>query len=360
MLKKVLGIVLSLVLVLSLASCGGEEKKEDTTKAPETTKAEEKKEETTKAEEKKEEPAEQLVLKMADNQPADYPTTLGDLEFARIVEEKTDGRIKIEVYHSKQLGEEKDVIEQVQLGAIDFARISLSPMTEFSPELAVLALPYIYSGSEHMWKVLNSEIGDEFLAGLSDSGFVGLTWYDSGARSFYNSVKPIKSVEDLAGLKFRVQPAELMVDMVEALGASPTPLNYGEVYSAIQTNVIDGAENNWPSYYTSSHYEVANYYTLDEHLRVPEIVIASKATLDKLSPEDVEIIKAAAKESTNLQREEWNKKVEESKAAIAENGNEVIELSDEEKAKFAELMKPVWEKHAGEYSDIIEKIQAMK
>ncbi len=151
-----------------------------------------------------------------------------------------------------------------------------------------------------------------------------------------------------------------MVDMVEALGASPTPLNYGEVYSAIQTNVIDGAENNWPSYNTSSHYEVAKYYTLDEHLRVPEIVIASATTLDKLSPEDVEIIKAAAKESTKLQKEEWNKKVEESKEIIAANGNEVIELSNEEKAKFAEKMAPVWEKHAGDYKDIIEEIQAMK
>ncbi len=359
--KKILSIAMTLVLVLSLASCGGDAKKEE--KPAESKKAEEKAPETTKApekEEKAEEPVEQMVFKMADNQPADYPTTLGDLEFARIVEEKTNGRIKIEVYHSKQLGEEKDVIEQVQLGAIDFARVSLSPMTEFSPSLAVLALPYIYSGSDHMWKVLNSEIGDDFLAGLSDSGFVGLTWYDSGARSFYNSVKPIKTVDDLAGLKFRVQPAELMVDMVEALGASPTPLNYGEVYSAIQTNVIDGAENNWPSYNTSSHYEVAKYYTLDEHLRVPEIVIASKSTLDKLSPEDVEIIKVAAKESTKLQRDEWNKKVEESKKVIADNGNEVIELSDEEKAKFAERMAPVWEKHAGDYKDIIEKIQAMK
>ncbi len=198
--KKILSICLSLVLVFALASCGGTEaKKEEDTKAPETTKAEEKAaEETTK--EEAEAPVEQMVLKMADNQPADYPTTLGDLEFARIVEEKTNGRIKIEVYHSKQLGEEKDVIEQVQLGAIDFARVSLSPMTEFSPELAVLALPYIYSGADHMWKVLDSKIGDDFLAGLTDSGFVGLTWYDSGARSFYNSVKPINTVDDLAGL----------------------------------------------------------------------------------------------------------------------------------------------------------------
>ncbi len=300
-----------------------------------------------------------MVLRLAETHPGDYPTTLGDIEFARLVEEKTEGRIKVEVYHSKQLGEEKDVIEQVQFGAIDFTRVSVGPMTEFSPELAVVALPYIYKSPDHMWNVLNSKIGDDLLAGLESSNFVGLGWYDGGARSFYNSVKPIKTLEDLAGLKFRVMQSELMVDMVEALGASPTPMPYGEVYSAIQTNVIDGAENNWPSYDTSSHFEVATYYTLDEHLRVPEILIASKIVMDKVSADDLALIREAALESQMFQREQWSAKEASSEEKIRAAGNEIYELPAEEKARFAEQMVPVWDKHAGDYKSIIAAIQAM-
>jgi tripartite ATP-independent transporter DctP family solute receptor len=355
--KKVLSLLLVLSLVAALfAGCAKEEEKTTTTEKTET-KTETK---TEAKEEAKEEAVEQMVFRLAETHPGDYPTTLGDMEFARLVEEKTEGRIKIEVYHSKQLGEEKDVIEQVQFGAIDFTRVSVGPMTEFSPELAVVALPYMYSGADHMWKVLNSSIGDDFLAGLESSNFVGLCWYDGGARSFYNSVRPIESLEDLAGLKFRVMQSELMVDMVEALGASPTPMAYGEVYSSIQTNVIDGAENNWPSYDTSSHYEVAKYYTLDEHLRVPEILIASKIVMDKVSPEDMALIKEAAKESQDFQIAKWKAKEEESEKKIREAGNEIVELSAEVKQTFADRMKPVWAKHADGYGHIIDEIQAMK
>lgn len=361
--KKVLSLLLVFaMLTMVFVGCSKEEEK---TEVKTEAKTEEKKEdvkEETKEEVKEEakEEVEAIVFRLAETHPGDYPTTLGDIEFARLVEEKTDGRIKVEVYHSKQLGEEKDVIEQVQFGAIDFTRVSVGPMTEFSPELAVVALPYIYNSSDHMWKVLSSEIGDNFLNGLEKSNFVGLTWYDGGARSFYNSVKPINTLEDLSGLKFRVMQSELMVDMVEALGASPTPMAYGEVYSSIQTNVIDGAENNWPSYDTSSHFEVAQYYTLDEHLRVPEILIASKIVMDKVSAEDMALIREAAKESTAFQIAKWLAKEKESEAKIREAGNEIVMLSAEEKAKFAAAMAPVWAKHAEGYEDIIEAIQAMK
>ena len=357
--KKIVSLILSLILVTALfAGCAQEAPApaaDSTEKATET--AAETKEET-KEEAKAEAPAEQILLRLAETHPGDYPTTLGDIKFAELVEEKTGGRIKIEVYHSKQLGEEKDVIEQVQFGAIDFTRVSVGPMTEFSPELAVVALPYIYQSADHMWDVLNSEIGDEFLGGLEASNFVGLGWFDGGARSFYNSVKPIQTLEDLAGLKFRVMQSEMMVDMVEALGASPTPMAYGEVYSSIQTGVIDGAENNWPSYDTSSHFEVAKYYTLDEHLRVPEILIASKMVMDKLSAEDLVLIKEAALESQMYQRELWAEKEKVSEEKIRAAGNEIYVLPAEEKARFAATMAPVWAKHAAGFEDIIDAIQA--
>lgn len=354
--KKIISLLLALVMVSTLfAACASEEPATKTADKPAATtevEAEEKEEEKTEA------PAEQIMLRLAETHPGDYPTTLGDMEFARLVGEKTDGRITVEVYHSKQLGEEKDVIEQVQFGAIDFTRVSVGPMTEFSPELAVVALPYIYQSADHMWDVLNSEIGDKFLGGLESSNFIGLGWYDGGARSFYNSVKPIQTLEDLEGLKFRVMQSEMMVDMVEALGASPTPMAYGEVYSSIQTGVIDGAENNWPSYDTSSHFEVANYYTLDEHLRVPEILIASKMVMDKLSADDLALIKEAALESQMYQRDLWSAKEKASEAKIREAGNEIYVLPAEEKARFAEQMKPVWAKHAEGFEDIIDAIQA--
>ena len=261
--KRISLLTMALLLVLSMGLwAGGQGEEEEMAEGPE------------------------FVFRLAETHVQDYPTTQGDYYFAELVNERTDGRIQIEVFHSSQLGEERDVIEQVQFGAIDFTRVSISPLAAFSPNLNALQMPYLYRDADHMWQVLKGEIGDEFLASLEPAGFVGLAWYDSGSRSFYNSVREITSVEDLEGLKIRVQQSELMVGLVEALGAVATPMPFGEVYSALQTGVIDGAENNWPSYYSTSHYEVAQYYTLDQHTRVPEILIASEMTMYKLSEED--------------------------------------------------------------------------
>ncbi|PKM49659.1 MAG: C4-dicarboxylate ABC transporter [Firmicutes bacterium HGW-Firmicutes-7] len=305
-------------------------------------------------------PVEAVVLKLAETHPADYPTTLGDYEFARLVEEKTEGRVKIEVFPAAQLGEEKDVIEQVQIGAIDITRTSIAPLTEFSPSLNVLQLPYIYRDGDHMWSVLNSSIGDDFLASVEDANFVGLGWFDPGARNFYNSKKEIKSLADLKGLKIRVMQSELMMDMVSALGASPTPLPYGEVYSSIQTGVIDGAENNWPSYDTSSHFEVAKYYTLDGHVRVPEIIVASKIAMGKVSAEDLEIIKACAKEAQAYQIEQWEAKELASREKVVAAGSIITELDEATKAEFSAAMQPLYDKYAADYTDVIKQIQEMK
>ncbi|MDA3949374.1 MAG: TRAP transporter substrate-binding protein [Spirochaeta sp.] len=303
---------------------------------------------------------EQIVLRLGETHSQDYPTTQGDQYFADLVEERTDGRIRIEVYHSSQLGEERAVIEQVQFGAIDFTRVSISPLAAFSPGLDALQMPYLYNSTDHMWRVLKGEIGDEMLASVEDAGFVGLAWYASGARSFYNSVRPVESVADLEGLKIRVQESQLMVGLVEALGAVATPMPFGEVYSALQTGVIDGAENNWPSYYSTSHYEVAEYYTLDKHTQVPEILVASKIVMDRLSAEDQEIIRQAAKDSIDYQREKWDDFVAESEEVVRAAGNQITELSPEAVAEFQEAMQPLYDGLSDEAMAVVERVRAVK
>jgi tripartite ATP-independent transporter DctP family solute receptor len=301
--------------------------------------------------------AKPIVLRLAETHGADYPTTQGDYEFARLVEERSNGRIKIEVYPGSQLGEERAVIEQVQFGAIDFTRVSISPLAAFSPDLNALQMPYLYRNADHMWEVLNSNIGDDFLDSMEDAGFVGLSWFDSGARSFYNSVRPVKSVADLAGLKIRVQESDLMIGLVESLGAVATPMPFGEVYSGIQTGVIDGAENNWPSYYSTSHYEVAKYFTLDEHTRVPEITIASKLSMDKLSKEDQALIKQAAKDSMAFQIKAWADYEKVAEEAVRANGNQIDYLDDN--SAFQAAMQPMYDALSPELKAVVAEIRAV-
>ncbi len=301
-----------------------------------------------------------MVLRYAENQPQDYPTTQAAYEFAKIVEEKTGGRIKVEVYYGAQLGDEKSVIEQMQFGAIDFTRVSLSPLAEFNKSLNVLQLPYLYRDSDHMWKVLEGPVGDEFLASVTANNLIGLSWFDAGARNFYNSVRPVKTLADMKGLKIRVQESQQMMDMVAALGASPTPMAYGEVYSGLQTGVIDGAENNWPSYESTSHYEVAKYFVLDEHTRVPEMQMVSAITWKKLSAEDQAVIREAAQRSAKIERELWAAKEKASEDKVKAGGSVVTELAAGEKQKFQDAMAPLYTKYGAGYEDVIARIQATK
>jgi tripartite ATP-independent transporter DctP family solute receptor len=297
-------------------------------------------------------------FRYAENQPVDYPTTQAAYYFADQVRKKSNGRIEIEVFYDAKLGDEKSVIEQMRFGAIDFARVSLSPLAEFSKSLNVLQLPYLYRNAEHMWKVLDGNIGDEFLASVQSSGLVGLSWFDAGARSFYNSVRPIHTLEDMKGLRIRVQESQLMMDMITALGANPTAMAYGEVYSSLQTGVIDGAENNWPSYEATRHFEVAKYFLDDEHTRIPEMQIVSKAIWDNFSDEDQDIIKECALESAKVERQLWAEKVKASKAMVLNNGVIVTELSNEEKQKFQEATAPLSTQFATKYRPMIERIKA--
>jgi TRAP-type C4-dicarboxylate transport system substrate-binding protein len=209
-----------------------------------------------------------------------------------------------------------------------------------------------------MWKVLLGPIGKELFASLEPSGFIGIGWFEPGARNFYNSKRPVSKPEDLKGLKIRVQESELMVGMVQGLGATATPMPYGEVYSGLQTGVIDGAENNWPSYESTSHYEVAKFYTLDEHTRVPEIIIGSKISLSKLSAKDLELIKQAALDAIPYQRKLWAEREKASEAKVRAAGNTITPITD--KAPWQAAMKPLYDKQPAAIRYLVQRISEVK
>lgn len=302
----------------------------------------------------------EITLKASDTHPDGYPTVEGVKAMGKMLEEKTGGRICIEMFHSAQLGEEKDTIEQTQFGVIDLNRVSMGPFNNIIPETQVPSLPYIFRSVDHMHNVLDGDVGADILATFESHDLIGLTYYDAGSRSFYNSQKPITSIEDLAGLKFRVMQSDLFVDMVSALGANATPMPYGEVYSSIQTGVIDGAENNWPSYESSGHFEVAGYYTLDQHLMVPEVLVMSKTSWMKLSAEDQNAVMEAAQASKEVQRQLWAEREKASEAKVRAAGNEVI--TDIDKTAFVEAMVPVYQKYVTDdnLKSLVERIQAVK
>ncbi|PRD44933.1 C4-dicarboxylate ABC transporter [Phyllobacterium phragmitis] len=300
--------------------------------------------------------AQELVLKSADTHPDGYPTVEAVKYMGELLKEKTEGRIGIEVFHSHQLGEEKETIEQTQFGVIDLNRVNMAPFNGIVPETIAPSLPYIFRSKEHMRKVMDGPIGDDILKAFEAQGLIGLVFYDSGARSFYNSKKPINTIDDLKGMKFRVIQSDLFVDMVNALGANATPMAYGEVYSGIQTGLIDGAENNWPSYESSKHYEVAKYYSLDEHSMSPEVLVMSKKSWDKLSPEDQQAVREAAKESVGKMRELWDAKEIESQKIVEAAG---VQVTNPDKQPFIDAMKPVYEKFANTdvLKDLVKRIQ---
>lgn len=301
----------------------------------------------------------EITLRSSDTHPEGYPTVVAVQEMGKMLEERSGGRLCIDVFHSAQLGQEKDTIEQTQFGVIDLNRVSLGPFNNIIEETKVFSLPYIFRSTDHMHAVVDGEIGEEILGEFENHQLVGLAYYDGGSRSFYNSQKPVESLEDLAGLKFRVMQSDVFVDMVSALGANATPMPYGEVYSSIQTGVIDGAENNWPSFESSGHYEVAGYYTLDQHLIVPEILVMSKVSWDRLSGEDQALIRQAAKDAVPIMREAWAAREKVSEAKVRASGVEIIE--DIDKTPFIEAMVPVYEKHvkSDKLKDLVTRIQAV-
>ncbi len=303
--------------------------------------------------------APEYVFYYADNQTADYPTTLGGKRFAELVYEKTDGRIKILMKSDGELGLESEVLKQMRYGGIAFARVSISQLAELIPDMNVLQLPYLYNNAEHMWSVLDGEIGEDFLGRTLDYDLVGLSWYDAGARNFYVSEKPVTSLEDFEGLRIRVQESDMMADMVEALGAIPVKITYSEVYSYLERGLVDGAENNWPSYETMRHYEVAKYYVVDEHTRVPEMQLCSAATWNLLDEKDQAIIRECARESAIYERQLWKEREETSRAAALAHGVVETELSAKERARLREALSGVYVKYCEPYMKTVNEIAAL-
>jgi len=305
-------------------------------------------------------PAFAKTLRSADTHAKDYPTVQAVDYMGKLLEKWTDGRLKIKIYPGRQLGEEKATIEQTVAGAIDLDRVNLAPLNAFIPETAIPALPYIFRSTEHMHKVMDGPIGREILDAMTPHGLVGLAFYDSGARSFYNSKHPIHSPADMKGMKIRVQNSDLFVATMEALGANATPMEFGQVYEALKTGVIDGAENNWPSYESTRHFEVAKYYSLDQHSMSPEALVMSKKSWDKLSKEDQKLVRKAAVESVQVMRDLWNKRVEKSKKIVEAAGNEIIFKID--KQPFIDAMAPVYARFANTpaLKDLVKRIQAVK
>ncbi len=301
--------------------------------------------------------AQTVTLRSADIHPDGYPTVEAVKYMGQLITERTGGRIKVQTFFAGQLGQEKDTIEQTRFGVIDLNRINMAPFNNAIPETNIPSLPFIFRSVPHMRKVMDGPIGDGILAAFDSQDLVGLCFYDSGARSFYNSKRPINTLADMKGMKIRVQQSDMFIDLVNALGANATPMPFGEVFAALQTNVIDGAENNWPSYESTRHFEVAKFYSLTEHSMSPEVLVMSKRSFAKLSAADQAIVKTAAKESVGKMRELWEAREKASEAAVRAKGAQVNTV---EKQPFIDAMKPVYDKYVkdAKLKDLLARIQA--
>jgi tripartite ATP-independent transporter DctP family solute receptor len=289
----------------------------------------------------------------------DYPVSLGMEAFAKEVAEKTNGRIEPKPYHGGVLGSQPDAIEQVRAGAIQWAVFNLGPMGPFVPETNVVNLPFIFKSVDHMHRVMDGPIGDEISAAMAKEGLVALGWYDSGSRSFYNSKGPINTPADVKGLKVRVMNNELFVGMIEALGGNATPMAFSEVFQSLKTGVVDGAENNWPSYESTNHFQVAGYYSASDHLILPECLCINTGVWEGLSDADKKIVKDAGRASAELQRKLWAEREKASRAKVEAAGVKFNDIAD--KSAFQKAMAPVYDKAVEKnpaLKSLIEKIRA--
>jgi tripartite ATP-independent transporter DctP family solute receptor len=281
-------------------------------------------------------------FRAADTQAADYPTVQALRYMGALIAERTGGRHEIKVFHSRQLGEEKETIEQTRAGAIDLNRTNVALIGNFVPAMNVLAMPFLFRSIEHMQKVLDGPIGSEILGSFESYGFVGLAFYDSGARSIYNAVRPVKSVADLKGLRIRVQQSELMSEMIRSLGAEPVELPYGQVLTGLANHLIDGAENNWPSFVTTDHYKYAGYLSLTEHTMSPEVLVISLKAWRGLSAEDQAVFQEAARRSSRLMRQKWRDLEEQSQHEAAGAGVTIVR--DVDRKPFEDAMAAIYAK----------------
>jgi tripartite ATP-independent transporter DctP family solute receptor len=298
------------------------------------------------------------MLRLAHALEPSHPVHLGLEEMARRVDTLSGGRLQLVIYHSGQLGDETSCLEQLQGGSLDITKVSASALEAFVPEMAVFSMPYVFRDHDHFWRVLESELGERMLQAGRSANVVGLSYYDAGARSFYTVKKPVLSPADLKGVTIRVQKSKTAMDMIEAMGGLPTPISWGELYTALQQSMVDGAENNPPSVQSSRHYEVAKHYALNEHTHTPDLVLISKATWDSLSEEHRKILYQAAHESTAYQRKLWKEKSDEAMAELEKGGMKIYR--DIDKQPFIQAVEKMIRAHDGKPTGkLIEEIRSV-
>jgi tripartite ATP-independent transporter DctP family solute receptor len=300
----------------------------------------------------------EVRLRLAELHPSDHPTAKADYEFARLTRERSGGRIQISVYADSVLGQELEVLEQLKFGSIDIARVSLAAVSSYVPRLDALQMPYLYRDEDQMWRVLKGGIGKELLASVGQAGFVGLGWFEAGARNFYNARKEVRRPSDLAGLRIRVQEGGITDDIVAAYGAESVALAFGESYGAILRGSVDGAENNIPTYYSSRHYQIAKYYTLTEHARIPEIVVGSALSFSELTVADRELIAKAAMDTIDYQRAEWKKYEALAADKLRAAGVSIVPASDP--ASWRALVQPIYAAQSPEIRALVARIRSIK
>ncbi|MBL8806446.1 MAG: TRAP transporter substrate-binding protein [Rhodospirillales bacterium] len=302
-----------------------------------------------------------MVIKATDVHPLGYPTVEAVVRMGKKLEAATNGRLSIQMFPSMQLGGEKEMIEQAQVGALQIARISVGPMGPLVPEMNVFNLPFIFRDNAHMEKVIDGEIGQELLKKLSDhptAGLIGLCWMNAGTRNVYNSKHPITSVADLKGLKIRMMGNPVFVDTMNSLGGNGVAMGFDQLINALQTGVVDGAENNEPSYDSGQHYRYAKYYSMTGHLMIPEILVYSKKSWQTLSAADQQLIAKVSKEAQLEQRKLWYDGEKEAMKKMIAAGAIVNEVKD--KTQFQAAVKPVWDKYGAPLKPLIDRIQAVK
>src|SRR6201995_1105171 len=300
------------------------------------------------------------VFKASDVQPAGYPPVPAVESLGKKREAATSGRLSVQTFPSAQLGGEKETIEQTQIGAIQLLRVSAGALGPIVDDINVVNMPFLFKSMAHAEKMMDGEIGQALLDKITanaNANLVALCWMNAGARSIYNTKKPVKAIDDLKGMKVRVIGNPIFIDMMNALGGNGVAMGYDQVFGALQTGVIDGAENNPPSYVFSNHYTAAKYYSLTEHLIIPEVLVLSKKAWTALSSEDQNLLKKFAREAQMEERELWNKYEQQAMEKAKAAGCEIVAIAD--KTPFQNAVKPVWDKYGPKYQDMIKRIQGM-
>ena len=298
-------------------------------------------------------------FRSADVHPDDYPTVMAVKFMSDEIARRTNGRHSIRIFTGNQAGGEKEMIEQARIGALDLVRTNVAPMNAICPDTLVPTLPFLFRSRDHMRKVLDGPIGEAILRSCESQGFVGLAFYDSGARSLYTVERPVRRLADARGLRIRVQESELWIALVEAIGARPMPLPYGEVYTALKAGLVDGAENNLPSYDTSRHYAVARYYSLTEHSMAPEMLLISRKVWDTLSSDEQAIFRDAAKRSVPYMRMLWDDKERASRELVLSRGAKIVDV---DRKSFEDAMRPLYDRFITDprHKRLVASVQATK